>query len=85
MAWACAQGIWDVGTPAPLTGVKCDLAHKLCSLNADLEDNLVVACAETCHADYLVTYDKQLIKAFSPSCITPAQALSAIAVWEASK
>ncbi len=84
-AWACAQGMREIATPAPLTGAECDLAHMLRSLNADLEDNLVVACAETCHADYIVTLDKQLIEAFSPSCVTPAQALSAIAVWEASR
>ncbi len=83
-AWGCTQGIREMATPAPLTGVECDLAGMLRSMNPDLEDNLIVACAETCNADYLVTYDKQLIKAFSPSCITPAQALSAIAVWQAS-
>ena len=85
VAWACTQHMREIATPAPLTGVECDLAHMLRSMNADLEDNIVVACAETCHADYLVTYDRQLIEAFSPSCITPAQALSAIGVWTASR
>lgn len=83
--WGCIQHMREIATPAPLTGIECDLAGMLRSMHPDLEDNLVVACAETCRADYLVTYDKQLLGAFSPSCITPAQALSAIAVWEAGR
>ena len=84
-AWACVRHMDEIAAPAPFTGVECDLAQMLRSMNADLEDNIVMACAETCHADYVVTYDGQLIEAFSPSCITPKQALSAVALWRAGR
>jgi predicted nucleic acid-binding protein len=42
--------------------------------HGDLEDNLVIAAAETCNADYVVSYDRKMLEHFSPACITPEQA-----------
>lgn len=42
--------------------------------HGDLEDNLVIAAAETCNADYVVSYDREMREHFSPTCITPEQA-----------
>jgi predicted nucleic acid-binding protein len=54
---------------------ECSLAWMLRSEHPDLEDNLIMAAAETSNVDFVVTYDKDMLEHFSPACITPAQAL----------
>jgi len=73
-AWACVRSMTEIAVAAPLSLPECDLAWMLRNTHADLEDNLVVAAAETCNADYVVSYDRAMLEHFSPACITPEQA-----------
>ena len=75
-AWACVRTMTEIAVAAPQALPECDLAWMLRHEHDDFEDNLILACAETCGADYVVTFDKLLLERFSPACITPAQALS---------
>lgn len=75
VGWACVRNMTEVATAAPLSLPECDLAWMLRTRHGDFEDNLVIAAAETCNADYVVTYDKELLERFAPACITPSQAL----------
>lgn len=72
-AWACVRLVADLATAAPLTSVECELSWTLRETHGDLEDNLVIAAAETCGATYLVTYDKGLSRHYAPACIQPAE------------
>ena len=74
-AWACVRAMTEIATVAPLSLPECDLAWMLRNKHGDFEDNLVIAAAETCNADYVVTYDRELLEHFPPACITPQQAL----------
>ncbi len=74
-AWACIRKITEIAVAAPQALAECELAWMLRNTHGDLEDNLVIAAAETCNADYVVTYDKQMLERFAPACITPEQAL----------
>ena len=72
-AWACVRLVADLATAAPLTSAECELSWTLRQAHGDLEDNLVVAAAETCGAAYLVTYDKDLSRHYAPACIEPTE------------
>ncbi|MBQ9058625.1 MAG: PIN domain-containing protein [Atopobiaceae bacterium] len=74
-AWACVRTMTEIALAVPQSLAECDLAWMLRNKHNDLEDNLLIASAETCHADYVVTYDKQLLERFPAICITPQQAL----------
>jgi predicted nucleic acid-binding protein len=80
VAWGCVQFMREVAHTATLCEAECSLATMMRSLNGDFEDNMIVAAAETCNADYVVTYDEGLAAAFPAACIKPAQALTVIAV-----
>lgn len=73
-AWACVRTMTEIAVAAPLSLPECDLAWMLRTTHGDLEDNLVIAAAETCNADYVVSYDRAMLEHFSPACITPEQA-----------
>ena len=75
-AWACARTMTDIAVAVPQALPECDLAWMLRNEHDDFEDSLILACAETCGADFVVTYDKLLLERFSPACVTPAQASS---------
>ena len=74
IAWACVRTMTEIAVAAPLSLAECDLAWMLRTKHGDLEDNLVIAAAETCNADYVVSYDRKMLEHFSPACITPEQA-----------
>ena len=74
VAWACVRTMTEIAVAAPLSLAECDLAWMLRTKHGDLEDNLVIAAAETCNADYVVSYDRKMLEHFSPACITPEQA-----------
>ena len=75
VAWSCVRKITEIGVAAPQALAECELAWMLRGTHGDLEDNLVIAAAETCNADYVVTDDSEMLEHFSPACITPEQAL----------
>ncbi len=72
-AWACVRRVMDLATASPLSVAECEMAWMLRGRHADLEDNLIVATAETAGVDYIVTYDRGLIEHYSPVCVTPAE------------
>ena len=74
IAWACVETITSISSAAPQSMAECNLAWMLRHKHSDFENNLVIAAAETCNADYVITYDRQLINRFAPACITPGQA-----------
>ena len=74
VAWACVRTMTEIAVAAPLALPECDLAWMLRTRHGDLEDNLVIAAAETCNANYVVSYDRDMLEHFSPTCITPEQA-----------
>ena len=75
VAWGCVRKMTEIAVAAPQSLAECEMAWMLRNTHDDLEDNLVIAAAETCNADYVVTYDEQMLEHFSPACITPEQAL----------
>lgn len=79
-AWACVRSMTEIAAAAPLTLPECDLAWMLRTRHPDLEDNLIIAAAETCNADYVVSYDRDLLEHFSPACITPEQACNLLSI-----
>ncbi|MBQ9006774.1 MAG: PIN domain-containing protein [Atopobiaceae bacterium] len=79
-AWACVRTMTESAVAAPLSLPECDLAWALRSAHGDLEDNLIIAAAETCNADYVVSYDLAMLEHFSPACITPEQACNLLSI-----
>ena len=79
-AWACVRTMTEIAVAAPLSLTECDLAWTLRATHGNLEDNLVIAAAETCNADYIVTYDRAMLERFSPACITPEQANNLLSI-----
>lgn len=78
-AWACVDALSQMAVAIPQSLVECSLARNLRKRHNDLEDNLLVAAAETSDADYIVTYDKRLIRDYDPVCLTPGQMLAFLA------
>lgn len=74
-AWACVRKMTEIAVAAPQSLAECDMAWMLRTTHGDFEDNLLMATAETCNADYVVTYDKRLLERFAPACATPGQVL----------
>ena len=79
IAWACVETMTELAVAVGQSLPECHMAWMLRNEHPDLEDNLIFAAAETSNVDYVVTYDRQMLKHFSPACITPAQALR---LWE---
>ena len=69
-----------IAVAAPVSQPECDLAWMLRSTHADLGDNLIIAAAETCNADYVVSYDRAMLEHFSPACVTPEQACNLLSI-----
>lgn len=74
-AWVCVRKMTEIAVVALPSLAGCDLAWMLRNTRCDFEDNLVIAVAKTCDADYVVTYDRKMLERFPPACITPGQAL----------
>ena len=82
LAWANLANMNEISTLVGMDLSDFWIASKLSSFNGDLEDNLVMACAERAKADYIVTRDKGLIKRSTVCALAPEDAtalLSALA------
>lgn len=77
-AWGCINHLMQVATASPLSAAECELARMLGKRMPDLEDNLIIASAETAKADYVVTSDKRMVKAMPEVCITPERAVELV-------
>lgn len=74
LAWANLANMNEVST---LVGTDLSdfwIASKLSAFNGDIEDNLIMACAERAKADYIVTRDKSLIKRSTVCALAPEDA-----------
>lgn len=80
VAWACSESMHKLATPASMGLPECRMAHMLRGQHADLEDNLVLACAAGCKAEYVLTYDEGMIRDFPGDCITPEHACELLGV-----
>ena len=74
-AWACVRTMTEIACAATQSLAECDLAWMLRNSHDDLEDNLIMAAVETCGADCVATYDRELLDRFAPACATPEQLL----------
>ena len=50
------------------------VASKLSAFNGDIEDNLIMACAERAKADYIATRDKGLLRRSTVCALAPEDA-----------
>ena len=57
LAWSRVQNMRDVATAVGIDESDLWLACKYKAVNTDLENNVVIAAAHRCEADYLVTFD----------------------------
>ncbi len=79
-AQAAVRFVMDLASAAPQTSAECELGWMLRNTHDDFEDNLMMATAETCGADYVVTYDGKLTSHFSPVCLRPEELSSLLGV-----
>ena len=79
-AWTCVERMMDIGAAAPLSQAECELARMMRPSFDDLEDNLVIAAAETAGADYVITSDRRLLAAAPEACITPERAIDLLGI-----
>lgn len=75
-AWGCVESIRGLATAVGVDEADLWLASKYRSIGSDLEDNVLLASAQRCDADYLVTWDTQLLRMPTVRTATPAQMLS---------
>lgn len=83
-AWACLDFMLEIATPSPISFAECTFARSLKARFGDFEDNLLLASAETADVDYIVTYDKPLLKQFPEVFVTPKRALELLNMQEQS-
>lgn len=60
-AWGCLQNMQDIATAVGMDESDIWLAGKYKSLCPDFEDNVLLAAAQRCGADYVVTWDIELL------------------------
>ncbi len=71
-AWACIDSVCQNAVSVGAQESDVWLASKFRSLNWDLEDNMVLAAAKRCEADYLVTSDAHLIQKANLAAYKPS-------------
>ena len=74
-AWACVSHMMELAVAAPQSQAECAVARLMRDRFDDFEDSLVVASADAAGADFVVTGDRQLLRAMPEACVTPARAL----------
>ena len=77
-AWGCVDDLEELGTPVGMDGSDIWLAGKYRDLNADLEDDLVIAACKRAGADYLATNDRRLREKSPVPALSPSDLLSLI-------
>jgi predicted nucleic acid-binding protein len=74
-AWACVEHLRTLATAIGADESDAWRACKYRVLNADLEDNFVLAAAERVPVDFIVTNDKQLLRKSTVNAYTPEDAV----------
>lgn len=75
-AWGCIENIRKLGTAVGLDEGDLWLACKYRTIGPDFEDDVMLAAAERAHADYIVTWDKELLSTATVRTGTPVQMLA---------
>lgn len=78
IAWGCIDNVCEWATSAGSAQSDVWLARKYKQLNHDFEDNAVLAAAERCKADYLVTSDRQLLQKATVAALSPQDMLAVL-------
>lgn len=61
-AWGCIDNLCEIATAVGLDESDLWLARQYRTYHGDLEDTILLAAATRSHADYLVTWDKSLLR-----------------------
>ena len=77
-AWSFVECMHEVATAVGLDESDVWLAMKYRALDADLEDDFVLAAMRRSNADYLVTSDARLIRKANAKAMSPADMLAAL-------
>ena len=75
-AWGCVQSIFEMATVVSMGSVDMQMSRSIHKLHRDFEDDLIVAVAMRCGADYLVTSDKRLAANAPVPTLNAAQTLA---------
>lgn len=75
-AWDCVRSLGEIATCVGADQSDLLIAEKGHGIHRDLEDNLVVAAAQRCGADVLVTSDHVLLSHAPVVALTPSDALT---------
>ena len=78
MAWGFVENMREIGTAVGSDDGDVLLATKLEKINGDFEDNLLIAAAHRANADFLVTWDRELLSQAFGATATPEAMLEAI-------
>ena len=81
-AWGFVENMRQIATAVGSDDGDVTLAAKLKRINGDLEDNLIIAAAQRSNADFLVTWDKELLNKAFGATATPEAMLEAIRFHE---
>ena len=82
LAWANLANMNEVSTLVGLDLSDFWVASKLSAFNGDIEDNLIMACAERAKADYIVTRDKGLLRRSTVCALAPEDATRRLSAVE---
>lgn len=80
-AWALIDNIMQVATPLGIDTGDVWLAQRCERVHGDLEDDLLIAAALRCKADFIVTNDKELIIDSAAPAVTPQRLLELLG-WD---
>ena len=72
-AWGCVENIRSYATAIGMDDSDLWLASKYRSINSDLEDNVLLAAAQRADVDYVVTWDKDVLRIPVIKGANPAQ------------
>lgn len=76
LAWGCVQNMRDMATAVAIDDSDLWLACKYKVLSPDLEDNIVLAAAQRCKADCLVTFNQDLIRKAPVPAMLPTDVIT---------
>lgn len=75
-AWGCVDNIRELGTAVGADEADLWLACKYRTVTGNLADGMVLASAKRAKADYLVTWNEQLLSSGLVSAATPPQMMT---------
>ena len=77
-AWACMRNVLELTQVVPMGPGDAWETFCIRAAHPDFEDDLVIACAKRCRADFIVTEDKGLASHSPVPCLDIPQALQLV-------